>query len=44
MPPPIGPSTTAMVGSARWGVSFVFSVVNASSSSGSVAPAPTPRA
>ena len=34
------PSTTAMVGSTRCGVSMVFSVVKASSS----APAPTPRA
>src|SRR3546814_17707593 len=41
---PIGASTTAIVGSTRWGVPLVFSVVNSSSWSGSAAPAPTPRA
>ena len=43
-PPPIGDSTTAIVGRARCGVPEVFSVVNSSSFSGSAAPAPTPRA
>ena len=33
-----------MVGSTRWGVSVVFSVVNSSSANGSSAPHPTPRA
>src|SRR2546425_845862 len=33
-PPPPAPSTTAMVGSACWVTSWLFSVVNSSSSSG----------
>ena len=43
-PAPPTPSTTAMVGRTCWSTSVVFSVVKASSSSGSTAPAPTPRA
>jgi hypothetical protein len=33
-----------MVGNARWATSWLFSVVNSSSASGSTAPAPTPMA
>ena len=43
-PPPPKPRTTGMVGRARWVTSWLFSVVNSSSDSGSSAPAPTPIA
>jgi hypothetical protein len=43
-PAPPKPSTTAMVGSTCCGTPLVFSVVKASSSKGSTAPAPTPTA
>ena len=43
-PPPI-PTITAKVGSTRWVMPWLFSVVNSSSNPvGSMAPAPTPRA